>query len=236
MDLLNCVLTGNEGRYGGAIYNRYDIVLINSTVYHNSSASYISGGLYSLGLGDTNVTNSIFWANSDNSGTGETAQLNGGSPTVSHCCIEGLSGFAGNGNIGTDPCFMDPPGIDGVIGTTDDNVRLSLDSSCIDAGDDAAVPVELEVDLDGHPRIADGDCDTDISVDMGAYEFSYVYYGGLDEDCDVDMGDIAVFSQAMLSKPGSDRWNPRCNLHLPPDDIIDFQDAAILMDHWLMGD
>ena len=54
------------------------------------------------------------------------------------------------------------------------------------------------LDLDGHPRIIDGDCnDTDV-VDMGAYEFNYAYIGDFDYDCGVDFLDYAIFALAWL--------------------------------------
>ena len=44
-------------------------------------------------------------------------------------------------------------------------------SPCIDAADNDAVPAEVATDLDGNPRIVDGDDDGEATVDMGAYEF-----------------------------------------------------------------
>jgi hypothetical protein len=62
----------------------------------------------------------------------------------------------GTGNIDLDPLFEDADG------------RLSCDSPCIDAGDNAAVPADITTDLDGNPRIC-----SDV-VDMGAYEWPVV--------------------------------------------------------------
>jgi hypothetical protein len=62
--------------------------------------------------------------------------------------------------------------------------HLQLGSPCIDAGNNAAVPLDvfdidgdgnttepIPFDLDGSPRIADGNDDGTVVVDMGAYEF-----------------------------------------------------------------
>jgi hypothetical protein len=67
------------------------------------------------------------------------------------------------------------------VGATDlvVDLRLSAGSGCIDMGSNAAVPAGVTTDLDGNPRIVDGDnLDTDSSgdsddaeVDMGAYEY-----------------------------------------------------------------
>ncbi len=53
-------------------------------------------------------------------------------------------------------------------------------------------------DLDSHPRFADGDCNRTHIVDMGAYEFAFVYLGDLDGDCDVDFADFAIFANHWL--------------------------------------
>lgn len=58
--------------------------------------------------------------------------------------------------------FADPNGRDDIVGTEDDNLRLSAGSPCSDAGDNSAVTVAT--DLDGYARILGG------TVDMGAYE------------------------------------------------------------------
>ncbi len=70
----------------------------------------------------------------------------------------------GEGNIDEDPLFVDPDGCDDVLGTTDDNLRLSVDSPCIDAGDSNTVPGPN--DIEGGPRVIGPG-----GIDMGAYEY-----------------------------------------------------------------
>ena len=77
--------------------------------------------------------------------------------------------YGGTGNTGDDPRFIDADGPDGIYGTTDDNLRLQHNSPVIDAGDNTAVTAVT--DLDGQPRIVDGNGDEINIVDMGAYEF-----------------------------------------------------------------
>jgi hypothetical protein len=91
-----------------------------------------------------------------------------GPSTVTYSCVQG--GLSGTGNIDVDPLFVDPNGADGIIGTEDDNLRLSAGSPCIDAGDNSVVDAN-STDLDGNSRILDGDGDGEAIVDMGAYEF-----------------------------------------------------------------
>jgi hypothetical protein len=66
-------------------------------------------------------------------------------------------------------------------GMGDPNCHLLPISPCIDAGDNTAVPSGVTTDLDGNPRILDGDNDGTATVDMGAYELMYVE-GTLDLD------------------------------------------------------
>ncbi len=71
---------------------------------------------------------------------------------------------------------MPTNGADNTVGT-DDDLRLSAGSPCIDAADNKAVPGGITTDLDGNARIVDdgtvadtgnGDCPL---ADMGAFEF-----------------------------------------------------------------
>jgi len=81
-------------------------------------------------------------------------------PIVRYSDIEG--GWFGEGNIDADPQFVDT-----------ENLHLSEGSPCIDAGNNSAVPPSVLTDLDGNPRIWDGDNDSIPIVDMGVYEFQY---------------------------------------------------------------
>ncbi len=118
-------------------------------------------GLYAP-LTVTTVINCIFWDNQ----WGEIDDYSGGHTTVVYTDIQG--GWPGGTNLDADPLFVDPEGPDGVLGTLDDDLRLLPDSPCLDAGLNAAV--DWETDLDGNPRIADGDADGLAVVDMGVYE------------------------------------------------------------------
>jgi hypothetical protein len=66
-----------------------------------------------------------------------------------------------NGNISTDPLFVDQ---------SNGDYRLLAGSPAIDAGDNFAPGISL-ADIDGNGRIADGDSDGTATIDMGAFEF-----------------------------------------------------------------
>ena len=97
-------------------------------------------------------------------------------------------GGAANGNIDDNPVFVRTPdaGTNGWGDADDDygDLRPSAGSPCIDAGSNGAVsPDETDLDCDGNkleptpqdinglPRFVDGDSDSEVIVDMGAYEF-----------------------------------------------------------------
>jgi predicted outer membrane repeat protein len=162
----NCLFTGNTASaFGGAMYvqSLYSSPeVINCTFSDNSTTGY-GGGIYTLGT--PTVTNCILYGNSDGGGTDESAQLHDAAAAdISYSCIQDCTVFCGDPNdynIGDDPAF---------VGGGD--YHLGAASPSIDAGDNTAVPVGIETDLDGNPRIIDGDGDETATVDMGVYEFN----------------------------------------------------------------
>ena len=125
--------------------------------------------------------------------------------------------------------FVDPNGVDGIIGTEDDNLlRLQYNSPCIDAGDNSVVDPN-STDLDGLTRIVDGDCDATATVDMGAYEFDWLYIGDFAGGCDIDLEDFSVLAQSwQMDDPAID-----IAPFLNPDGLIDLKELLILTAHWL---
>ena len=217
--------------------------LVNGTVTScyveggSVSGEYCGGGMDNV-ISNPTLTNCILWGNSDSGGYDESAQIFdfNSTPTINYSCVQGWTGALGGvGNIGDDPLFVDPNGPDGEAGTEDDNLRLSADSTCIDAGDNGAIPIEVATDLDDHPRIIDGDCNDTEIVDMGTYEFNYAYIGDFDYQCDVDFVDFAILALAWLTEPPDENWNQFCDISIPADKKIDWADVEVLSAHWLAG-
>ena len=235
----NCLFSGNWAfNDGGGMSNDDSSPTVTNCTFSENSAEWGDGG--GLYRGSPTVNNCILWGNTDSGPTDESAQifqifLDG--PAVNYSCVQGWTGgLGGTGNIGDDPNFVDPNGPDDIIGTEDDNLRLSADSNCIDAGDNTAVPPDTAdldgdvdtaertpLDLDGQDRFIDdpNTPDTGVilpasypeNVDMGAYEF----YGGPacgDAEHPYPPGDVS----------GPDGVQ---------DCYLDFYDFAVWALHWL---
>jgi len=52
-------------------------------------------------------------------------------------------------------------------------------------------------------------------------------------DREVDMVDFAILALAWQTQPGDARWNPDCDISIPPDNSIDMLDLAFFSAHWL---
>ncbi|UCC60306.1 MAG: right-handed parallel beta-helix repeat-containing protein [Dehalococcoidia bacterium] len=176
--LINCIFTGNSASsYGGGMFNfDSDPTMVNCT-FSGNSAVY-GGGMDSYDSLPA-ITNCILWDNTSPNGA-QLAVGAGSILAINNCDVQGgMAGIRvtgggivnwGAGNIDAIPEFADPDGLDNILGTTDDNLKLMVGSPCIDAGDNAALPVTIATDLDGSQRIIDGNNDGTATVDMGAYE------------------------------------------------------------------
>ena len=222
-----CQGTGGGGIGGAISCENASLVAINCTLIGNSASGgargpgwdfcgATNGGSYGGGLnfnsGTHEVTNCILWANLP-----EQIYVSSGSSAVTYSAVQG--GVGGQGNINEDPFFVD---------AATANYRLSPGSPCIDAGNNIA-PNVAPTDVDGRPRIIDGDCNDTNVVDMGAYEFAWAYIGDFDGQCDVDFEDYAILSEYWLQN------NSLVDIAPPPkgDGIVDELDFVIFSENWL---
>ena len=158
----NCLFNKNSAQVGGVISiitsSTSTLNISNSTFYGNK-ATWIGACVYGSSY-NLNIVNSILWNNTSSNNTifeGSTT------PAITYSCIEG--GWAGDGNISTNPFFTneaDADGADNIFRTADDGLQLNDYSACVDAGTDYP-----STDLIGHRRPYGN------NNDMGAYELFY---------------------------------------------------------------
>ncbi|MEJ2705687.1 MAG: hypothetical protein P8Z79_24890 [Sedimentisphaerales bacterium] len=190
--LEGCGFIGNSAKYtGGAlsykdgIINAVNCSFVDNGISGDPRDQAIVGGIHQE-VRDPNtesdtaliLSNCILWGNTDHRHHGEQAQLQALNTQINNCCIQGWTGrLGGSENHGDDPMFIDLPGPDGILGTPDDDLRLSPESPCIDRGDikflgpdvvdmdqDKDVTEPIPFDLGKKPRILNG------NVDVGAHE------------------------------------------------------------------
>ena len=207
--VINCLVVGNsarteeyfgewvEGEAGGIYCNDANVLVSNSTIVGNW-ADANGGGIY----GNPTITNSIVWGNN----CPNEPQISG-VPNISYSNVQ--SGWLGEGNIDTDPCFADPNNGDyhlkSQAGRWDANEgRWTKDegtSPCIDAGDPKS-PIGLEPFPNGG------------IINMGSYggtvEASKSYFGepvcetvvagDINGDCIVNLKDFAIMALHWLDE------------------------------------
>lgn len=137
--LENCLLTENTANHSGG--GAYGGTLNNCTIVGNT-ASNEGGGTY-----EGTLKNCVIWGNTAAKSNNYALSI------LTYSCTTPLA--AGDGNIASDPFF---------VNAAAGNYRLQSNSPCINAGDNAQVSTEF--DLDGNARIQ-GE-----RVDLGAYETS----------------------------------------------------------------
>ncbi len=188
LEIIGTTISGNSaGLTGGGIYYKgftRRVVLTSSTVSGNSASSE-AGVFIDLECGGCTITNSTIAANSASSGIGGIQCISANPITLTNTIVAGNTGgncvstnmatgghnldddgscpFTGSGDLSNLPAGLEPLQDNG--GTTQTHALLG-GSPAVDAGDDGACP---PLDQRGHVR-ADGDADSIINCDIGAYE------------------------------------------------------------------
>ena len=206
----NCRITGNiiYGNNAGIHTNDYYIEIRRNTIADNNN------GILSSREPGVVIGNII---------RGNRCDLTFAIIKLSYNCFEGGNCY-GNGNIGSDPCFVD---------ISAGNFHLRSGSLCIDAGDPCFVDAN-GTDIDGEDRVIDGDRNGTERVDIGADEY---YYSPADLwpdpnlDGFVNFLDFTVFANAWGTSQGQAGFNKLCDLS--DDNTINYKDLEIFCRDWL---
>ena len=198
--IVNSVFSGNHALsgptlwttgYGGAIAilaSQPSQINLEGVTIAANTATEDAGGIYFSGFGGAAtpplVENSILWGNrSSNNELAQFQEQVHGPVNLWYDDIDGLAaGIPGEeppqcpGCMDADPLFVGPLGVDGLVGTLDDDLRLAGGSPVIDAADNSGF-AGITTDMDGNSRFVDdpNTADTGLGTppvaDMGAYEF-----------------------------------------------------------------
>jgi hypothetical protein len=214
----NCIIAGNGGA-GIKAFGRASATIANCTIVENGAEGV------DRYRGNPTTTNCAIWGNNGDA-------IYGGSKDVTYCDIEG--GLEGEGNMAAEPEFVEA-GYWDVNGTPNDvnddfwvegDYHLRRDSPCIDAGDPNYIPEANETDLDGKPRVLDGDEDGTAIVDMGAYEFEFL----------PAIEAVVKIRPRTLNLQSKGRWI-MCVIRLPEDyNVADIDPNSILLEDEIPAD
>jgi len=227
--------TGVEASQGTIFSDGSNVTVDHCTFMDSHGYQNFQGAVLTIAYGaHAKISNSIIWDPRMFSYYGEIVGEKAAFYSIDHnstlvinnSIVQGWSGALGGfGNSGSDPMFIDPSGADGILGTEDDDLRLSPGSPAINAGDPNFTPApEGETDLDGHARIL---CD---HTDIGAYEFGI---GDFDCNQSFDVTDLVGWPNCatapLFAPPGRPAYSPPCAaFDFNADGDVDLKDFYIL--------
>ncbi|RKY11264.1 MAG: hypothetical protein DRP82_07670 [Planctomycetota bacterium] len=141
---------------------------MNNCTFSGNSASSYGGAICCYNSSNPTLNNCILWGDTASSSGNEVyLYVFGSSCRLNYCCVDN-TGYGGwTGNITENNCVYDDPQF---VDAANGDYHLKDTSPCIDAGDNSLLPSGVDKDLDGNPRIVDGDNDGTATVDIGAYE------------------------------------------------------------------
>jgi len=167
--LVDNLIVHNTACFGGGIYWGGILgasVWTNNTVADNDALNF--PGVYVSGFAWNDFYNNLITATSGPALYCEFTQMppvlrandvfRSGGAAYGGSCLD-QTGL--NGNISAAPLFVD---------AADRDYRLTMASAAIDAGTDAAAQLP-STDLEGYPRVVDGNGDGIVHVDIGALEY-----------------------------------------------------------------
>ena len=197
----NNIFEYNSSIYGGAIRTSTTTATIRSNTFVDNEASVLGGGLLvdrSENAGDqATLVNNIIALNTaayyGYPGDGGGLAVVQSQPVVRYNDIYGNTDGTNPNNVGGDKTDADYIPLDGNVSVDPRftalppapyDLHLLSTSPLIDAGDSNEAPV---VDLDGNPRVQDGNNNGVAVIDPGAFEFSDLDGDGLPDWIDPDV-------------------------------------------------
>lgn len=156
---INCVFSGNQAQWGGAIYNESAQTRVFNSTFSSNEVANTGGAIYSYGQALATVRNSVVWGNTNGI---TTAPIDNSTPIeVTHSIVEGQGVYIGTGNLNVNPLFVRQAAVGlGQLG----DIRLLACSPGINSGSNSSVPAGITTDVRGVGRF------TGTAVDRGAYE------------------------------------------------------------------
>ena len=218
--LTNVIFSGNSSQSGGGMFDEGGRATLTNVTFSTNSANSFNGGggMYNKAGSSPTLINCILWGN-----TPDQIYSDNSTPAVTYSTVQG--GFPGTGNIAGNPLFVDADGPDNTPGTPDDDLRLRDGSPAIDAGSNGHN--SSSTDLDGNPRVADGNGDGNVVIDMGAYEVPTHYQ--------LTVVKTGAGSGTVTSDPQGIDCGTTCNVALSENSVITLTataDAGSLFTGW----
>ncbi len=212
----NVCTAAGDAAGGGGLYCRYDRAVVTGNVIADNQSPR-GGGVYVLNYPDQAplIRDTIIWGNTATLSAPQVFLYSGTSSAVSISYSDVQGGWSGSGNINQDPLFVD---------AVNGDYHLARGSPCIDHGDPAFVPDPGETDIDGQPRLLDGDANGSVIVDIGADEVT-ACPEDLTGDGAIDLDDLSILLVhfGMTSGAGS------ADGDLDGDGDIDLDDLSRLL-------
>ncbi|WP_298864725.1 peptidylprolyl isomerase [uncultured Gimesia sp.] len=214
VSIVNSTISGNSSAQNGGGIHFADVLnftsgIINNSTIANNDATQDGGGIHSPFQVIT-VNNTII---ADNTASGSGADVLG-FVAGSHSLIENTNGLTIQGGVnfitGQDPGLL-PLADNGGLTLTH---ALASGSIAIDAGDSAFDPNSftpaLTLDQRGSARVADGNNDSTVQIDIGAYEAESVL-GSSDLTVKwqpTNVGPSGIVNSLPANADFLDEWNP----------------------------